>query len=407
MNKLIVAKPFTDKQIARAVNNNPTSLAKAATDLTDLARKKNPAAPRVTVQLLKQWIANLDETQLADGYDRARELIRSRNAGVENNKLRKDVRDLIDKIGHKEAFLSAMEQLAADIPKRSPVATVPYIGVDGTAVTVEILLSDLQIGKLSPGYNTQVARRRLFEYGRALLFQINQKAAAGYRVERIVLGLLGDIIESDKKHANSARATDTGTAEQMFDAQLGLFEFIVEPLARLGIAMDVVCITGNHDWDDHGLNMFEPGKQQLSWPLYKGLELVTRRSGYENVTFDVPEGSYSIVDFYGQKALYEHGVGVANTEASMKAHKIKRAEQERSHLTYFRMGDKHTVTTFNGGQMVVNGAFFGAGPGGTEYSGIAGYSSVPAQWMGFHVARTDKRLSLYDQFVVQLDHIGE
>jgi hypothetical protein len=171
--------------------------------------------------------------------------------------------------------------------------------------------------------------------------------------------------------------------------------------------MHVVCITGNHDWDDHGLNMYKPGSEQLSWPLYNALKEITIRSGYTNCTFDIPTGSYSTVDFYGQKAIYEHGVGVSNTEASMKAHKIKRAEQEREHITYFRMGDKHTVTTFNGGQMVVNGAFFGSGAGGGEYSEIAGYSSVPAQWMAFHTARDDNRLTLYDQFVIQLDHIQE
>jgi hypothetical protein len=271
---------------------------------------------------------------------------------------------------------------------------------------VELLLSDLQIGKLSPGYNTEVAKRRLLEFGRAALIQINKQVASGFKVERVVLALLGDIIESDKKHKNSARATDTGTAQQMFDATQGIFEFVIEPLARLGIPLTVYGVVGNHDWDDHGLAMFEPGLQQLSWPLYKGMEYLTRKAGYYHVEWHVPRGSYATAEIYGQGILYEHGVGVSVTEASMKAHKIKRAEQEKRHLTYFRMGDKHTVTSFNSGAYVVNGAFFGACAGGLEYSGIAGYDSYPAQWMGFHVPRRDKRLSLYDTFVIQLDHIG-
>lgn len=91
----------------------------------------------------------------------------------------------------------------------------------------------------------------------------------------------------------------------------------------------------------------------------------------------------------------------------MKAHKIKRSEQEKRHFTYFRMGDKHTVTSFNSGTMVVNGAFFGATKGGTEYSGIAGFDSTPGQWMGFHVPRDDERLTLYDNFTIQLGHVNE
>lgn len=375
---------------------------KAANALTELGKGE------VSAPLLRRWLSRMDSTDFHEGYDRAKEVQRSRNAMVENNKLRKDARALVEAVGTRQAFLDATAQLMEDLPRREAVNFRPFMGGQvGTPMTVELLLSDLQIGKLSPGYNTPVARKRLFEYGRAALFQIEQKASVGYRVEKIVLALLGDIIESDKKHKNSARATDTGTAEQLYDAQEGLFLFVIEPLARLGIPMEVVCITGNHDWDDHGLNMFQPGKQQLSWPLYRTLEMLTHRVGYSNVTFDIPEGSYSVADFYGQLALYEHGVGVAASEQSMKAHKIKRAEQEKKHLTYFRMGDKHTVTSLNAGQMVVNGAFFGATAGGTEYSGIAGYSSCAAQWMGFHVARKDSRLTLYDSFTIQLEHVGE
>ena len=392
---------FSHNEIAKAINGTDT-IAKAAKALGRKGRGD------VKVQELREWLTQMDTTTLADGFDRAKELARSRNSQVENNKLRKDVRSLVDQLGNKQAFLDAMYGIIDILPRKKRINKLKHIGpVKGTAVTVEVLLSDLQIGKRSPGYNTPVAFNRLKEYGRAVLFQIQTKIDAGYKVERIVLALLGDIIESDKKHANSARATDTGTSEQIFDSIKGILEYVIEPLAHLRIPVEVECITGNHDWDDHGLNMFEPGKQQLSWPLYKSLELICNRSGLTNVKFNIPEGSYTVNSFYGQHVLYEHGVGVSVTEASMKAHKVKRAEQEKKHLSYFRMGDKHTVTMFNSGQMVVNGAFFGAKPGGTEYSGIAGYSSVPAQWMGFHVARKDNRLSLYDSFVIQLDHIGE
>lgn len=363
---------------------------------------------KITVQLVRFWLARMDHTDHAAGFDRAKEVTRSRNTMVENNRLRMDIRALTDAVGTKTGFEDTVRRMLEEMPERPPVDFKPFMGGQvGASMTVELLLSDLQIGKLAPGYSTAVARKRLFEFGRAAAFQIEQKASVGYRIERIVLGLLGDIIESDKKHKNSARATDTGTAEQIFDATEGLFLFVIEPLARLGIPIEIVCITGNHDWDDRGLNMFQPGKQQLSWPLYRTLELLTARSGYGNVTYVIPEGSYALTEFYGQVALYEHGVGVAVSESAMKAHKVKRAEQEKKHVTYFRMGDKHTVTSFNSGQLVVNGAFFGASAGGTEYSGIAGYSSVPAQWMGFHVKRNDARLSLYDSFVIQLDHVGE
>ena len=385
------------------------ALDRANGNFTSAARylKKDYPNEEITSQLVRYWLSRMDPSETGEDYDRAKQLLRTRNIATENNKLRRDQRALADSLGSKADFLGALERLVEDLPTRPPIEHKKFFGGQaGIPMTVEVLLSDLQIGKLSPGYNTEVARKRLYEFGRAVCAQIEAKATLGYRIERIILAIIGDIIESDKKHSNSARATDTGTAEQMYDAMEGLLTLVIEPLARLGVELHIIGVTGNHDHDDHGIVMFQPGKQQLSWPLYKGLELMTRKAGYLHVTWDIPEGSYTTADIYGQKALYEHGVGVSVTEAAMKAHKIKRAEQEKQHLTYFRMGDKHTVTSFNSGQMVVNGAFFGATLGGTEYSGIAGFSSVAAQWMGFHVPREDKRMTLYDSFTIQLDHVG-
>lgn len=391
---------FSDQVIRLALAAHDGSIAKAAKELSDTS--SGPVSP----QLLRYWVSKMDTTELPDQYDRAKELASKRNIMVENNKLRRDNRALIDALGNKEAAVDALAQVARTFKRRPPVKATSAGKGKGTPLTVELLLSDLQIGKLAPNYNTLIARKRLFEYGRAAVFQINQKIKAGYRVERIILALLGDIIESDKKHENSARATDTGTAEQMHDAMAGIFEFVLEPLARLGIGIDVVCITGNHDHDGHGLNMFQPGKQHLSYPLYKSLELVCKHAGYEHITFDIAEGSFTTAEVYGQHILYEHGVGVSVSETAMTSQKLKRSEQVQKYLTYFRMGDKHTVVSFNSGQHIVNGAFFGTDKTGVEYSAISGYSSIAAQWMGFHTPRGDERFTLYDSFIVQLQHIG-
>jgi hypothetical protein len=75
-------------------------------------------------------------------------------------------------------------------------------------------------------------------------------------------------------------------------------------------------------------------------------------------------------------------------------------------ITYFRVGDKHHICRFNEDTLVVNGAFFGSDTEGTEYSGISGYESDAGQIMFFHVPRKDdRRLTIYDSFVIQLAHI--
>ena len=394
---------FSPEELITALDENGGSLARAAKALSLKGRGL------VTVQLLRAWVSRYDHTELGEQFDRARTLMQARNTQASNNSLRRENRALADAVGTKEALLDALAQMALDIEARPPVDIKAFIGSQaGTPMTVELLLSDLQIGKLSSSYNTQVARKRLFEYTRSAMFQIEQKRNAGYRIEKITLGLLGDIIESDKKHENSGKATDSTTAEQLYDAISGIFEFVIEPLARLGVPMEVVGIVGNHDWDGHGMNMFEPGKSMLTWPMYRTMELLTTRCGYSHVSWNIPEGSYATTEFYGQRAIYEHGYGVANNEAALKRHKVNRSEQEQTFITYLRVGDKHTVTSYNAGQLVVNGAFFGSGPGGGEYSEIAGYSSVPGQWMGFHVPRRKPgMLTLYDSFVIQLGGVTE
>lgn len=360
----------------------------------------------VSRQLARHWITGLDDSELTESVSLAEQVVKTRTQQVANNTLRRDVRGLVELCEAQRAALDGIHSAIEDIPKRPPIRhKIKPNG--GAPMTVELLLSDLQIGKLAANYDTKTARARLFEYGRAAIFQIEQKVAAGYQVERLVLAILGDVIESDKKHKNSARATDSGTAEQMHNALVAIFELVLEPLARLGVPMDVICVTGNHDHDDHGLMMYKPGREQLSFPLYNSLQYITARSGYSWVNFQIPEGSFAIEDFYGQYVLYEHGVGVSVTEASMKSHKVKRSEQVQRHLTYFRMGDKHNVSSFNAGQYVVNGAFFGTDRRGEEYSGIAGFSGLPAQWIGFHVPRKDSRFTLYDSFCIQLDHVVE
>lgn len=391
---------FKDTEIAKAVANAGGNIAAAAKELSGVARGT------VSPQLLRYWLSTMDVTESHD-VDRAKELIKTRNAQTTNNTLRRDNRALIEALGNKEDFIDGITKAVAAINKAKLPARPKQ--KTGTPVTVELVFSDLQIGKLSSEYNTAVAMKRVEAYGKAVMMQIEQKIKLGFRVERVILAIIGDIIESDKKHDNSARATDTGTAQQIHDATVAIWKFVLLPLATLGVRVDVPCVTGNHDWDGHGITMFRPGREQLSYPLYKALELVAQTAGLRQFHFDVVDGSFAHQSIYGQRVLYEHGVGVAVTEASMKAHKIKRTEQLGEFITYFRMGDKHNVSQFNSGQYVVNGAFFGSEGTGIEYSSIAGFSSVAAQWMGFHCPRKvgDGRFTLYDQFIIQLAHIKE
>ncbi len=334
---------------------------------------------------------------------------RLRSSQRTNNQLRKVQREVFDSSDGEQPknLADVLAEASANINKAPTV--VMKESKDGLHMTAEILYSDLQVSKLMHGYDTNVAIARSQEYIKRVLLDIYDKEEQGIVFDKIILAVLGDIIESDKKHPNSGRACDTGTAEQMKIATEILANDVIEPLARLGYPVEVVMITGNHDHDGHGLEMYLPGSQHLSWPLYHSIKMITEARGYDHVSFVIPDGAYHIHEIYGFNTLYEHGVGVSTSEAALTKRMVERGNQVRKHMSYIRIGDKHNVSRFNLDTKVVNGSFFGRcdDKNGGEYSAIAGYAAEPAQLVIYHTPReeSDSRLSVCDSFIVQLGHI--
>lgn len=390
-------------------------------NLTLAARNMNedrPSAAKVTRQNLQWWMQNASEdietgvhpataVESADVFELTRKLRHQQN---ENNKLRREARTFLDSSINRKEVLDGIEAaVSASVDDYKLISNYEDFepkAPNGKKLTVELLLSDLQIGKLMGDYDSEVCQRRVQEWMDVVLDRLIQYARLGYKVERIVLAILGDIIESDKKHSNSARACDIGTADQMKIAIDILANKIIETLASLHIPLDVVMVTGNHDHDDHGLNMFMPGREHLSWPVYHAVRMITQARGDLDVSFDIPVGSFTTLELYGQTILYEHGVRVPASEPGMKKHVGNRIDQLKKFIHMCRIGDKHNICRFNNDRFVVNGAFFGDSRAGEEYSGIAGYDGEPAQLMFAHVQRdNDKRSSIFDSLAIQLGHV--
>lgn len=322
-----------------------------------------------------------------------------------NNALRREIRNLTDAAITKSSVLENIKAAVDEAYLYVPPPMYPYDDPldNQKSLTIELLFSDIQIGKLMTDYDSKVAERRLQEWLEVVMLRLAQYRNLGYHIEKIVFACLGDVIESDKKHDNSARACDIGTADQMKLAIAWLNRILITLSDEAPI--DAVMITGNHDHDGHGLNMFMPGREHLSWPIYHAVRMMAEAQGLP-VTFFIPEGSFHVHSIYNSTVLYEHGVGVATSGAALKKHVGNRIDQIKSFINLFRMGDKHNISRFNNDRHVVNGAFFGDSRSGEEYSGIAGYDGEPAQLMFAHVERDDDfRSTIYDSFAIQLGHI--
>ena len=379
---------------------NSSTLVEAAAYLNAFSGDRQ----KVTRQNLQTWI-NADAVPETTGAMDNFELVRTnRNLTNRNNKLAREIRALSDAVISKGDTLQAIAQAVAVAEPSWPMPYVPK-PINGRKLTIELLFSDLQIGKLMDNYDSHIALRRVDEWIRVAMMRIEGYKTQGYQIEKIILAVLGDVIESDKKHENSGRGCDIGTAEQMRMSIDILYNKVIKRLALVGSPIDVVMVTGNHDHDGHGLSMFMPGREHLSWPLYNAVQMLTEAAGI-NAEFFIPEGSHHIHSVYGANILYEHGVGVATSEAAMKAHVAKRINQVKEYIHLFRMGDKHNICRFNNDRFTVNGAFFGDDRIGSDFSGIKGYDGEPAQVMFAYVERdNNRRTPIFDSLVIQLGHI--
>lgn len=311
---------------------------------------------------------------------------RLRTAQRTNNQLRKIQRDLFDGDGEE---IPSLDKILKDLTGKlesKPTKVLNYKPTDAaTPATLEVMISDIQISKLTRHYNTQTCLKAMEQYGKDLLQEITDKSGK-FKVEKIILELLGDLVEDNEKHGiQSAISTDTGMSEQVVLVTEALWDHVLSPLAELGVEIEVVCIVGNHGSSTRkGMGTFKEGKYSFDYIIFKGLEKFCRIAGYDKVVFNIPEGTFGYTDIYGRKVILEHGYSNNPSEKGMIDQMRKRGAQLKVHPTYWRQGDKHHHICYGNGDQICNAAWFGVDTEGLEYSGILGFSSVPCQTLVWH-----------------------
>ena len=332
---------------------------------------------------------------------------RLRTAQKTNNQLRKIQREAFD------GKMICFDEVLAKYTNKD--YTIPHVKVtppskDGNGLVMEILFNDWQVSKRMSYYNTEVAIARVEEYTRQILESFNFKKSQGHNFDKIVVVFNGDIVESNK-HDDSILASDRSPAEQLAIAIEVLTDKFLQPIAELGVQTDVIMITGNHDWNGRGMMAYEAGKHQLSYPMYRAMEMLMKARNYKHIHCIIPNGWYYVHEFLGKNVLYEHGVGVASTEAAMRKRMQQRGQQLQKHIHYLRVADKHHSQRHHNDTVVLASAFFGRCDDdgtGAEYSAAAGYAADPSQLIFFHQKRDDNdyRNTIIDSLEVQLGHIN-
>lgn len=238
--KQVTRADFKHEEILQALKKHDNHLTKAAKELSKLGKGK------VSRQLLRYWVNTEDFTEdvRAPHYEAELHIAKVRAQNTSKG-LRRQVKQLAEvALTQREWEETIRESVKSIVRDRiKPVELVSYTG-EGEKLTVEILVSDLQIGKVTADYDTGVALRRLSELGIKARQSIQQKLELGYEIERIIVAFLGDIIESDEKHADSARACDSATSEQMSNAIRGIYERVLLNVVDLSPKVDCIGVAG-------------------------------------------------------------------------------------------------------------------------------------------------------------------
>ncbi|AUR92264.1 coil containing protein [Vibrio phage 1.170.O._10N.261.52.C3] len=310
---------------------------------------------------------------------------RLRTAQRSNNQLRKIQREMFDSEGVEPLDFNKIIGDAVKLQKDKLQLDIKVPEVV-TKKTVEILYSDLQIGKVSESWNTEIAKRAMKYYGAEVL-----KIVKDTNPEKILFCSLGDIIECAHKHKQqSAYSTDSSNAEQLANAIHGMWWDILKPLMELGIPMEIIGVAGNHGADSQsGFDMFKSGRYCYDWTIYSALKDMTEIAGADHVTWNIPEGVFATAEIYGDLTVYEHGyLCKGPSENAMLTLKHKRSTNLQKFVNRLIIGDMHHECNYDNGRMQVNGAFFGVAFEGIEYSGIAGFHAVPVQLVNIHEPTT-------------------
>jgi hypothetical protein len=311
---------------------------------------------------------------------------------------------IIAGLNQQEDLKQQFQDMVDSLAKGKPVKLAkPVIGKP--SMTIEMLVSDVHVGKKTDTFDLEVCRLRLRSFTAITMLDIDRKRAH-YNVDRIVVALLGDLIENALMHGKESMAgCEFDNAEQVRWAIELIHSEVLVPLGKLGIRLDVVCIGGNHDRQEERPTFNNPGKNGLSWIIYQMLKMLGDRAGFKHFTWHIPEGVYHVLDIYGTKILYEHGDRIpgGNTKTAFLSQLARRGAQLNVLLHGIRVGHWHAYAEHENGAAIVNGSV----PGQDSYADVNGFNSIPGQVVSYYVQTKNRDNSYWYSWLVQLGQVGK
>lgn len=318
-----------------------------------------------------------------------------------SSKIAKDNKIILDSLTNRSSVLEEVKELFKQVKFSKPKAVKFKKDKKKKNMTLEVMLTDLHYGKLTDRFNFQIARKYMRKMADTVLGEI-ERESKNFNVEKVIGLLGGDLLENATMHGlESMRSSEASNSEQIRAAIESIFEDFIVPVASSGRNIEFICVTGNHDREGMNKTYNNPGKEHFTWIIYNTLQMLTKAAKLKNVSFIIPEGTYSVYEVYGSTAILEHGDFIKGgmTRNATEGHLAKRGTQIGKIIDFMRLGHFHELTMYGRGKIIVNGSF----PGQDSYAEINGYHSTSVQVINYYVETKSRPNPYYKSFPVYLD----
>jgi hypothetical protein len=202
-------------------------------------------------------------------------------------------------VKHKRAdYLSTVWEAVQDAlagvaihPVKSPRLLKPK--GDGPEEVCVPLLSDLQTGKITPDYNTDVCRTRVMRYAEKIV-RIANVQRADHPVRHCVVPMLGDMVEGVDIFPGQQWLIDSTLYRQVFESTPGIVVDFLRYLLANFETVTVEAVQGNHGRIGRK-GMFGP-EDNSDRMVYRVIQLMLR---------DEPRLQFNMADPVGERAWYK------------------------------------------------------------------------------------------------------
>ena len=221
----------------------------------------------------------------------------------------------LHEVKHRQSdYLATVREAVQDSIERIEISSVPSPDrMDFGAEVMVAFLSDLQTGKITPDYNTEVCRERVLAYADKII-----NLGVDHRIDHLVVPLLGDVIEGCDIFPGQQYLIDSTLYDQVFNTTPVIIADFLRRLLGGFQTVRVEAVQGNHG--RIGRKGQFSGADNADKMVYRVVKLLLRdepRLEFDIADMDGPEsawhkvveiGSYSALMFHGDQVRGHSGI---------------------------------------------------------------------------------------------------